>query len=258
MLPVRDANPTSRPTFVTLVVIAACIVVYFFVQPAGNAFDEARFTFRHAAVPDEVVTQEPLTTLEVAQTLASAPAAVAMCGTDQPEQPCFPTKSVPLSLLVSIFLHGGLAHLLGNLLFLWIFGNNVEDRLGAFGFVLFYAVTGVVATLAHVAVDPSSTVPLIGASGAIAGVMGAYLVWFPRARVTTLFFVLLIVPVRIQARWLLLGWLVMQFFTDPNSGVAWVAHVAGFVFGVLVGLLLRSRVAPPVDPYGYPPPAPLR
>jgi membrane associated rhomboid family serine protease len=127
------------------------------------------------------------------------------------------------------------------MLFLWIFGNNIEDRLGPVRFLAFYVVGGVVATLAHVLLNLDSTVPMVGASGAIAAVMGAYLVWFPDAPVRTALFFFLITVVRIRAKWVLGFWFVLQFFTSPNSGVAWAAHVGGFVFGVLVALLVRTN-----------------
>jgi membrane associated rhomboid family serine protease len=150
----------------------------------------------------------------------------------------FPHKHVFLAVLSSMFLHGGLLHLGGNMLFLWVFGNNVEDRLGRVRYALFYVVAGVVATFTHVFLQPTSTIPVIGASGAIAGVMGAYLVWFPNARVLSLLFFII---ARIRAKWWLLIWFVSQFFVNPNEGVAWAAHVGGFVFGALVALVLRQR-----------------
>jgi membrane associated rhomboid family serine protease len=131
------------------------------------------------------------------------------------------------------------------MLFLWVLGNNVEDRFGKVTYLLFYLVAGVVATLAHIAVQPSSVVPVVGASGAIAGVMGAYLVLFPRAPINSLIIVPPIILFRrIGARWVLGFWFLSQFFLSPGSGVAWVAHVGGFVFGALVGLLWRSRSQP--------------
>ena len=139
-----------------------------------------------------------------------------------------------------MFMHGGLLHIGGNMLFLWVFGNNVEDRLGPIAFTLFYVFTGIVATGAHVALNLDSTVPMIGASGAIAGVMGAYLVFWPHARILSvvpLFFILQFV--RLPAGVVLGLWFVMQFFTNPNSGVAWAAHVGGFVAGALIALGLR-------------------
>ena len=156
-----------------------------------------------------------------------------------------PGKLVFGSLLVATFLHAGLLHLLGNLLFLWVFGNNVEDRLGHVLFALFYLAGGVVASLAHVVVNPSSTVPLVGASGAIAAVMGAYLVWFPNARVRTLVFIFVM---DLRAVWVLGIWFLFQFFTDPNDGVAWMAHVGGFLFGMAVALVVRAAGGGRPDP----------
>jgi membrane associated rhomboid family serine protease len=150
----------------------------------------------------------------------------------------FPEKREWVAVLVSMFLHGGWLHLGSNMLFLWVFGNNIEDRLGYLRYLAFYVAGGVVATVAYVAVNASSTVPLVGASGAVAAVMGAYLVWFPNVRIRTVIFMLIVFFTEIRARWLLLFWFVLQFFTSPESGVAWVAHVAGFAFGVLAGLTL--------------------
>jgi membrane associated rhomboid family serine protease len=148
-----------------------------------------------------------------------------------------PHKNVWLAVVVSMFLHGGLLHLGGNMLFLWIFGNNIEDRLGRVRYLLFYLAAGVVATASQVALDPSSVLPMIGASGAIAGVMGAYLLLYPNARILSLLFVF---PVEIRAKWLLGFWFVSQFFLSPSSGVAWGAHVGGFVFGALLALGWRA------------------
>ena len=157
-------------------------------------------------------------------------------------------------MLVSMFLHADLLHIGSNMLFLWVFGNNIEDRLGALRYLAFYAAGGVFATLGHVLVQPASTVPVIGASGAVAAVMGAYLVWFPDAPVRTLIIFYLVLFRDIRARWLLIAWFVLQFFTGADSGVAWVAHVAGFVFGAAVAMLVRAsdtaRSAVWRGPYG--------
>jgi membrane associated rhomboid family serine protease len=130
------------------------------------------------------------------------------------------------------------------MLFLWVFGTNIEDRMGKVAYVAFYLVSGVVATFAHIALDPGSTIPVIGASGAIAGVMGAYLVLFPRVRIRSLIMFFFILIRDIEARWLLGFWFVSQFFVSPSEGVAWAAHVGGFVFGALVGLGLRGGRRP--------------
>ncbi len=240
MIPLKDYNPSSRRPVVNLLLIAACVAVYFFVQPVGEAVlfrhsqsvvmqqADQQFTFSHAAIPCELTEGRPL-----------EPGDFTKCGLSQ-GPPFFPHKNVWAAVLYSMFLHGSLLHIGGNMLFLWIFGNNIEDRFGHIGYLAFYLLAGVVATAVYVAFDPFSVVPLVGASGAIAGVMGAYLVLFPRVPISSL---ILIPPIvlfrRIQARWLLLFWIASQFLLSPGSGVAWTAHVGGFAFGVLVGFAYR-------------------
>ncbi len=250
MIPLKDENPTTRPAVVTVALVLACAGMWFLVQ---NGQDDTRdldvrgqpvridgdlaFNLEWAAIPCEVTEQEPLDLAEVTDTFRDGDDEA--CGSNVEGSPeVFPDKSVWLSVLVSIFLHGSLLHLGGNLLYLWIFGNNVEDRLGHVAYLGFYLAGGVVATLAHVAVNQDSTVPLVGASGAIAAVMGAYLVWHPDARINTLVMMFFITVVRLRAKWLLGFWFVLQFFTGNDSGVAWVAHVGGFLFGVAAGLLI--------------------
>jgi membrane associated rhomboid family serine protease len=255
VLPLYDDNPVSRRPVVTLLIIAACVVAYFFWQPTPfeETNDDIRFDVQYAAIPCEILEDRPLTSAEAEATFRFGDGNA--CDIDRGQTPAvYPGKNVWLAVVTSMFLHGSLLHLGGNMLFLWIFGNNVEDRLGRLGFAAFYLVGGIVATLAHVAVSRDSTVPSIGASGAIAAVMGAYLIWFPNARVRTLVFLFL---VNVPAKIVLGVWFVLQFFTDPNEGVAWMAHVGGFTFGVVVGLLLRGfadRTGPPTvrypDPWG--------
>ena len=208
--------------------------VFILLQGGGTASDQQQieFTYEHAAVPCEIVRQRPLTFEEVNRDRCPdrAPAR---------SRVVFPDKHVDLAIVVSMFLHASWLHLLGNMLFLWIFGNNIEDKLGPLLYAVFYVLGGVVATAAQMATDPTSTVPLIGASGAIAAVMGAYVIWFPRARILTWIAFLLIVVVEVPA-WAVLGfWFGSQFFTQEGSGVAWMAHVGGFVFGVVVAMALR-------------------
>jgi membrane associated rhomboid family serine protease len=238
VIPLKDENPTQRRPVATLAIIVACIGIYFLWQPTpfGDTSADVDFAVHHAAIPCEVIHHRPLTVDEVRATYAVGRDAA--CGIGSPDSaPFLPHKSVWFAVLVSMFLHGSLIHLGGNMLFLWIFGNNVEDRLGVPRYLAFYLVGGLVGTLTYVLANPSVTVAMIGASGAIAAVMGAYLVWFPDAPVRAL---VTIFVVRIRAKWLLTFWFVLQFFTQPNSGVAWAAHVGGFLFGVLIGLLVRA------------------
>jgi membrane associated rhomboid family serine protease len=241
MLPLRDDNPVARPPILTWLIIGACVVAYFVWQPSPleETPDDTRFYLENAAIPCELVEARPLDFTEAVATFDRGDAEA--CDIDRGQTPpAVPDKNVWLAVVTSMFLHGSLIHIGGNMLFLWIFGNNVEEALGKLAFSAFYLVGGVVATLSHVVLNLSSTVPLVGASGAIAAVMGAYLVLFPHARVYTAVFLIFITVVELRAMWVLGFWFVLQFFTDPNQGVAWAAHVGGFVFGVIVGLLMRA------------------
>jgi membrane associated rhomboid family serine protease len=219
---------------VTIAIVAICIAVFAFVQPHSDS-NEFLFTLEHAAVPCELDQGHPLGIEEINR---------GDCSAESVDRELYPHKNVWLAVLFSMSLHGSWLHLLGNMLFLWIFGNNVEDYLGKIGFAVFYLFAGVVAMGAHFLADPGSTAPVVGASGAIAGVMGMYVVLWPRARVLSAVPFLLFFIVAIPAAAVLLLWFGLQFLTDPNSGVAWVAHVGGFLAGVSVGVLLR-KVKPP-------------
>jgi membrane associated rhomboid family serine protease len=267
LIPIRDANPTLRRPWVTLTLILANVLVFLLWQPTfGGEAGQLGFFFCHAEIPWEVSHRENLAE-------GGAPARVALDaefgpGAGRSLQPYLqrtcPEKSWLLAIFVSMFLHGGWFHIAGNMLFLWVFGNNVEDRLGPVGFVLFYVLGGLAAMLLHLAFDPSSTVPAVGASGAIAGVLGAYLVLFPRARVTTLVIFFFITWVDLPASVVLVAWFVFQLFSgvgtlasEVTGGVAYWAHVGGFAFGVAAAWLLYrrrgrpSRAAIPPRPDDY-------
>lgn len=157
--------------------------------------------------------------------------------------------AVMLTLATSVFLHAGWLHILGNMLFLWVFGDNVEDRLGHVAYLLFYLVGGMVASLAQIAIDPQSLVPIVGASGAVAAVLGAYFIWYPGATVNVIipFFVLIFIPLPVPAilmigLWfaqnLLAGYASLGTAIGPEGGVAFFAHIGGFVFGIVMAILL--------------------
>jgi membrane associated rhomboid family serine protease len=235
VIPLRDANPTRRTPVVTLALIAACFVIF--------AYELGRLGSGGTDALDAFATEWGIVPAELT---AAWPSGTNLGGEG-------------LTLITSQFLHGGWLHLLGNMLFLWIFGNNVEDRLGRIRFLVFYLVGGTVAGLTQVAIDPDSAIPTIGASGAIAATLGAYLVLFPRARITSLvflgfFYQLIDVPAVI----VLVFWFLLQLIdgiaslgvTDASGGVAFFAHIGGFVFGALAGLVIRaaSRRSGPFAP----------
>ena len=253
VIPMADENPIDRLPIVTLLLIVACIVVYFAVQPTGAPDidftgvvervdqDDLRFVVDNAAIPCELIELRPLTEREYDETFNGDDRSA--CGDDEGRAHS-PGKVVLLGVLVTMFLHGSVAHLFGNMLFLWVFGNNVESRRGWWRYLLLYVLGGVAATVAHVAIDPQSTVPVVGASGAIAAIMGAYLVCWPTARVKTIIFIGPVLLRKVEAIWLLLVWLGTQFLlVGGDSEIAWAAHVGGFAFGVLVGLWWRRTDA---------------
>jgi len=224
MIPLRDDNPAHITPLITVSFIVLCTLVYLYqasLPPQPGELFVYRFgaipatVFGHAALPSEIHGASPF-----------------------------------IALITSMFLHGGWMHLIGNMLYLWIFGNNIEDVMGHIRFIMFYVACGILAVFSHAVTDPSSTVPMVGASGAISGVLGAYLLLFPHAQV------LVLIPLGIYTRMmyvpaaLVLGlWFVMQVLSGGMSvgraggGVAFFAHVGGFLAGMaLIGLFKRPEV----------------
>jgi membrane associated rhomboid family serine protease len=269
VIPLRDDIPTRRRPVATIVLIAINVAVFFLVQSPLRGTDivqidggtvridsEIRFDLEFAAIPCELTQGRPLTINEASETFVGGDRSA--CDKRDHSPALFPGKNVYLAVITSMFLHGGILHLGFNMLFLWVFGNNVEDRLGWALYLLFYVLAGIFATIGQVLLDPSSTVPVIGASGAIAGVMGAYLVWFPRAKIFTLFFAILVWFREIEARVVLLVWFALQFIFNRGGDVAWMAHVAGFAFGAAVAWIMRPRARPPAVSDPWSPPSPYR
>ncbi len=240
MIPLGDENPTVRVPVVTIFLLVTMFAVWVLVQGAG--FDQALLASsvcNLGMVPGELTRLAPLGLgVPIGPDLA--------CVIDN-------QRINLLTPLLSMFLHGGWMHILGNALFLWVFGNNVEDVIGRRRFLAFYLLCGLAAAAVHVAVDPRSPVPTVGASGAISGVMGAYLVLFPKVRVRMLFFFLLFFKVIPIPAWLvLLYWFGLQLLSglpelaSPSpeiaGGVAVWAHVGGFLAGVLLARLFENPV----------------
>ena len=241
VLPVHDVNPVRRTPFVTYLLIVANVVVFILSpvvthvvgsSPLQQRCEQLAFFDRYAAKPDELVHNRQEEVGATGQVGRSG----GRIGCIEQHPPPF-EKSPFLSVLTAMFLHGGWLHLLGNMLFLFVFGNNIEDRLGRVKYLLFYLFSGYAATYGFALFEASSTQPLVGASGAIAGVLGAYLVLFPRAKVLSLLTFFFFLPVRLPA-WLVLGsWFVLQYLyfrgagVAGGSGVAYGAHVVGFVVG---------------------------
>ncbi len=248
MIPLRDENPTRITPYLTWLLIAANVAVYILQVAGGMQEGRAGLVGGIAGL-----TMVPV---EVAQGLD-----VSTNGTTL-------LRPYWLTIFTSMFMHGGLLHLGGNMLFLLIFGNNIEDALGRVKYILFYLLCGVLAAAAQIASNPASVIPTLGASGAIAGVLGGYLVLFPQARVDTLVFLgFFITRIRVPAFLLLGFWIVSQFFSqftgamaerqgEESGGVAYLAHIGGFIAGMILIKLFGAKptMTPPGPggiPYGY-------
>ena len=221
MIPLRDKNPTEKPPVVNIMLIVLNAAVFLYQVSLGPAVEQ--FFFEFGVVPHDVVSalSDPSTYIEGI-----------------------------LPFFSSMFLHGGWLHLGGNMLYLWIFGDNVEDKLGHGRYILFYLLCGLVAGVAHVVIDVHSEIPTVGASGAISGVLGAYLVMFPKARVVTVIPLFIFLQIAELPALVVLGfWFVMQFFnglvslgfeTGGMGGVAWWAHIGGFLTGLALVVPFRK------------------
>ena len=229
MIPISDDNPVDHTPFITWVLIAVCVAAYAWEFSLGERSMDAAlgifgFVPRTLAHPD------------------LAPSA---------------SFGIPAwcTIFTAMFLHGGLLHLGGNMLYLWIFGNNIEEAMGHLKFTLFYFVCGIGAALAMVLIDASSEIPMVGASGAISGVLGAYMLLYPRARVHVIIPLgIIFYPLWIRAVWVVGIWFVMQLvsaaLTDPTQpGTAFWAHVGGFAAGVILTPVLKSRGVRYFGPY---------
>ncbi|GAB4535151.1 MAG: rhomboid family intramembrane serine protease [Thermodesulfovibrionia bacterium] len=219
MIPFKDDNPTRTFPIFTIGIILVNIIVFLLqiTSPLGTK----RIVYSYGAIPHLLLRFEYI-------------------------QPIHPF----LTVFTSMFMHGGIFHLFSNMLYLWIFGNNIEDKLGHIRFLIFYLICGIVAAYSHAITEPKSMIPMIGASGAISGILGAYALLFPHARVHTIIFLGFFVQVvRLPAFFVLGFWIVIQFINGVLSkgvmgqgGVAWFAHIGGFLFGLFtIRLFLKKR-----------------
>ena len=273
MLPLKDNIPTARFPVITvaLIVINVAIFIWQLNFPTDEKLDQVGFgsidqsSLEYGAIPYRIThtdsrdcviggvpnSQNQLEAGVVCPGTKDFDRAVAI-GREDPQAVPIPIDQAPWweTLFTSMFMHGGFLHIAGNMLFLWVFGNNIEDRLGRVKFLIFYLLAGLIAVYTQALIDSGSTAPTIGASGAIAGVLGAYALLFPKARVLTLIFIIFFVTlVEIPALILLAIWFILQFVpalgqvavqTGGGEGVAYFAHVGGFLFGLAVAAIILS------------------
>lgn len=229
LLPLKDDNPTRRFPIITISLLIINIAVFLYSLQFTTAAAQEVFIGKYALIPKAITTGIPTSPFSI--------------------------HPVYLTIVTSMFLHGGILHIASNMLFLWIFGNNVEDVLGRFKFILFYLLAGTAGALSQVATDPLSTIPNVGASGAIAGVLAGYLIMFPGARVVTLVFFIFIEVIRIPAIILIGFWFILQIMSGVFSlsttggGVAYFAHIGGFLAGLIMTILLLK--VPRIPPRRY-------
>ncbi|MGY8986595.1 MAG: rhomboid family intramembrane serine protease [Sphingomonadales bacterium] len=221
MFPLRDENPTIRTPYFTVIFMVISIAI-FFIQNSMGDYVSMEFIYTYGFIPSK------LFSIDGFEININGP-------------PPY------LTILSSMFLHGGWMHLIGNMVFLWIFGNNVEDTLGHGRFILFYLLCGLVAALVQMFSDPGSEIPMVGASGAVSGIMGAYIILYPRAKILTLLFLgIFITTMRISAGWFLGVWFALQSFNALSTetgtgGVAFWAHVGGFIAGIVLLFFIKPK-----------------
>ena len=260
LIPLRDSNPTRRFPIVTVVIIVLNVLVfgYEIARPDATLPSYPEGIPVQVAGFDEVAAEWGFVPCELQDGCARKDVAI-LPAAGHPNagyQVQLPEHSVWETIFTAMFLHGGWLHIAGNMLFLWIFGNNIEDVMGRPRFVVFYLLCGVLATLAQWLTDPGSEVPNIGASGAIAGVLGGYLLLYPRSKVTTLLFLIVFFTLLRVPAWVVLGaWFILQLLDGSSAlvgqtggGIAYFAHVGGFVAGLLLIRLFANRAPPPAPP----------
>jgi membrane associated rhomboid family serine protease len=251
MFPYKDENPTERPAIITIALIIANVLAFILLQGAGAEGHLARSVCDLGLIPGEILrTAKPGSGVQLAPGL--------VCVVD-------PVPNY-WTILTSMFMHGGWLHLIGNMTFMWVFGNNIEDAMGHVKFLIFYLICGIAAAAAQTFINPNSIVPMVGASGAISGVLGAYLLLYPRVRVHTLIILPIYITTVTLPAWVMLGyWILLQVLSglvslnelEKGSGVAFFAHVGGFGAGLLLVRLfasedvLRRRPTPPASYYRY-------
>ena len=250
MFPYKDENPTEHPAVITVAIIAANVLAFLFLQGAGAEGPLARSVCELGLIPGEILGKaRPGSGVELAPGMR--------CLVDAAPQ--------YWTVITSMFMHGGWFHLIGNMLFLWVFGNNIEDAMGHAKFLIFYLLCGTAAAATQTFMSPHSVVPMVGASGAISGVLGAYLLLYPRVRVHTLIILPIYITTVALPAYVMLGyWAILQLLSGvaalseiDKGGVAFFAHVGGFVAGVVLLRLfvsedvLRRRPTPPAPYYRY-------
>ena len=231
MIPISDINPARNVPVVSRIFIIISSLTFLFLQPKNN-IDLLNYFYKYAAIPCELINNLPISANQFYNNNCSL----------EPDIVIFPDKNILLSIIVSLFLHANFLHILGNLWSFWIFGNNVEDKLGKIRFILFLIVSGVISIVGHSLLNFGNLNPIVGASGIVSALMGAYLYLFPNAKLLVLVPFGVFFPTTIKAKFFMIFWLISQFLIAIQSNnISWEAHLSGFIFGYLVLKLFRFK-----------------
>ena len=231
MIPISDINPARNVPVVSRIFIILSSLTFLFLQPKNN-IDLLNYFYKYAAIPCELINNLPISANQFYNNNCSL----------EPDIVIFPDKNILLSIIVSLFLHANFLHILGNLWSFWIFGNNVEDKLGKIRFILFLIVSGVISIVGHSFLNVGNLNPIVGASGIVSALMGAYLYLFPNAKLLVLVPFGVFFPTTIKAKYFMLFWLISQFIIAIQSNnISWEAHISGFLFGYLLLKVSKFR-----------------
>ena len=231
MIPISDINPARNVPVVSRIFIILSSLTFLFLQPKNN-IDLLNYFYKYAAIPCELINNLPISANQFYNNNCSL----------EPDIVIFPDKNILLSIIVSLFLHANFLHILGNLWSFWIFGNNVEDKLGKIRFILFLIVSGVISIVGHSLLNYENLNPIVGASGIVSALMGAYLYLFPNAKLLVLVPFGVFFPTTIKAKYFMIFWLISQFIIAIQSNnISWEAHISGFLFGYLLLKVSKFR-----------------
>ena len=224
MIPISDINPAKNVPVISRIFITFSSLTFLFLQPKNN-IDLLNYFYKYAAIPCELINNLPISANQFYNNNCSL----------EPDIVIFPDKNILLSIFISLFLHANFLHILGNLWSFWIFGNNVEDKLGKVRFILFLIVSGVISIVGHSILNFGNINPIVGASGIVSALMGAYLYLFPNAKLLVLVPFGVFFPTTIKAKFFMIFWLISQFLIAIQSNnISWEAHISGFLFGYLL------------------------
>ena len=231
MIPISDINPARNVPVVSRIFIILSSLTFLFLQPKNN-IDLLNYFYKYAAIPCELINNLPISANQFYNNNCSL----------EPDIVIFPDKNILLSIFISLFLHANFLHILGNLWSFWIFGNNVEDKLGKIRFILFLIVSGVISIVGHSFLNVGNLNPIVGASGIVSALMGAYLYLFPNAKLLVLVPFGVFFPTTIKAKYFMIFWLISQFIIAIQSNnISWEAHISGFLFGYLLLKVSKFR-----------------